>query len=116
MITGSKSGATQDDDEAEDDGDRNGGDDFDDNDGASLFGSAADLGMGLGGYARGDAVSIRSIVKDRARGLFSAMQQKSGPQASREEGVIRLRKKSLVKWNEDCNFFLIFFNNLLLIY
>ena len=93
MITGSKaSGATQEDDEAEDEADRNGGDDSDDNDGASsIFDSAADLGMGLAGYARGDVISIRTIIGKGARGLFSAMQQKSGPQAGRDEGVIRLR-------------------------
>ena len=96
MIAGSKaSGATQENDEAEDEENQNVGDDSDDNDGSSsLFDSAADLGMGLAGIASGDPISIRTIVKG-ARGLFSAMQQKSEPQPSFDEGVIRLRKNTI---------------------
>ncbi len=78
MITGSKNKADNpEDDGAEDEGDRSGGDDSDDSD--------ADLGMRRAGLARGDVISIRSF----ARGLFSEMQQKTGQQATRDEGVIR---------------------------
>ena len=50
--------------------------------------SSLEVGLGVFGACRRDAVSIRTIVKG-AQGLFSAMQQTIGPQATREERVIR---------------------------